>query len=259
MKLKYIDIQGYSILVDENAEIKTNDYFLHNTLADTSIHKCIGRPAKQSVIGDNNIDYFLGWCSKIIFAEKELNLYCDGVKKEGESCNKNNLCTFPNCKGVYILPNWREWRDNIENNSKIHSLVQDVITKEGRYWNDQDALEPVYYGFIAGYNYNKAKYTDEDLKEFGELVCWNIVGKTVTESLIKDLVKKVIQMFQKYPKYIVMESEIVKGKYIGRVKMGITPAGEPTYINEGYEEIQQPKLTTNSEGKQVGIIKEIIY
>jgi hypothetical protein len=40
-----------------------------------------------------------------------------------------------------------------------------------------------------------------------------------------------------------LETETIKGKYIGRKQISVTPSGEPTYINEGYEEILQPKLT----------------
>ena len=59
---------------------------------------------------------------------------------------------------------------DIEDNSQIHEWVQEVITEEGRQWNDQDALEPVYYGVVKGYNQCKEdnkekKYTEEDLME----------------------------------------------------------------------------------------------
>jgi DNA-dependent RNA polymerase auxiliary subunit epsilon len=40
-----------------------------------------------------------------------------------------------------------------------------------------------------------------------------------------------------------LETETIKGEYIGRKQISVTPSGEPTYINEGYEEILQPKLT----------------
>jgi hypothetical protein len=42
-----------------------------------------------------------------------------------------------------------------------------------------------------------------------------------------------------------LEMETIKGKYIGRKQISVTPSGEPTYINEGYEEILQPKLTNS--------------
>lgn len=57
-----------------NEEIKEGDWFLHSTLADNSIHKCIGRPAEQNVIGDDNMDYFKGFCKKII-ATTDKSLY----------------------------------------------------------------------------------------------------------------------------------------------------------------------------------------
>lgn len=42
---------------------------------------------------------------------------------------------------------------------------------------------------------------------------------------------------------IELETETIKGKYLGKKQIGTTPAGEPIKINEGYEEIIQPKLT----------------
>lgn len=33
----------------------------------------------------------------------EIQHECEGVKREGESCNKNNNCTYPNCGKIKIL------------------------------------------------------------------------------------------------------------------------------------------------------------
>ena len=46
--------------------INEGDWFIHKTDADCSIHRCIERPVKYNVISDNNINYFLGFCKKII-------------------------------------------------------------------------------------------------------------------------------------------------------------------------------------------------
>jgi hypothetical protein len=170
----------------------------------------------------------LSECNKILFAEKELGL---------------DVPVF-------------EWRD-----FEVEKLAKQ---KEEKEYSDVDPFEPCgyagtdfYQGFIQGYKSNPAKYTEEDL--------WKLISE-IRNQLTKvgynhygiDY-KKCMESLQKYPKYVVMESELKKGKYLGRRKIGVTPAGESTYINDGYEEFEVPKLFTNSEGKQQGTVKELIW
>ncbi len=79
--------------------------------------------------------------------------------------------------------------------------------------------------FIAGHVHNKAKYTEEDLKKAIELA-GQVDSNGEPDGLSYD---EIIQSLKKTPKYVVMESEIEEFKLI------------------------------TSEGKQKGIIKEIIY
>lgn len=68
------------ITSNEKNKIEVNDPFLHITNADYSFHICIDRPAKQSVIGNNGIDYFLGNCKKVIAQQDQIDF--SGLKEE---------------------------------------------------------------------------------------------------------------------------------------------------------------------------------
>jgi hypothetical protein len=90
-------------------------------------------------------------------------------------------------------------------------------------------------------------YSEADLRkavQFGIDKChYGLQHKTkAKETMINDFIQSHKQ--PKTPKWFVAETETVKGKYIGRVQIGITPSGEPIRINEGYEEIQRLKNQT---------------
>jgi hypothetical protein len=78
-QIRQIGYTPNNIYITSDVEIKEGDWFIHKTNADCSLHKCIDRPAKQNVIGDNNIDYFLGFCKKIILTT-DRDLIKDGVQ-----------------------------------------------------------------------------------------------------------------------------------------------------------------------------------
>jgi hypothetical protein len=89
-----------NIYIPNDEPIKEGDWFIHKTNADCSLHKCIDRPAKQNVIGDNNIDYFLGFCKKIILTT-DRDLIKDGVQE----IDKTFLEWFvknPSCEWVEV-------------------------------------------------------------------------------------------------------------------------------------------------------------
>ena len=53
-------------------------------------------------------------------------------------------------------------------------------------------------GFVAGYNKSQATHpnSDDDMVEFGEMVAWNMVGKTITESFVKGISKELLQLWK---------------------------------------------------------------
>jgi hypothetical protein len=40
-------------------------------------------------------------------------------------------------------------------------------------------------------------YTEEEVIEFGEMIAWNMVGKTITESFIRTVSKELFKQFKK--------------------------------------------------------------
>jgi hypothetical protein len=167
-KLKFEVINGYGVLVEKEAEIKKDDFYISWEDSYTT-PKWVIYCKSTGLNGKNPM--------KIIFAEKELGI---------------DVPVF-------------EWRDfELENNPEIHDWVQEVILKEGKHWNDQDALEPVYYGVIKGYKSNPAKFTKLDLRKA------IVMAITTDIDSIVDICDKIIQSLQKYPKYVVMENNIVK-------------------------------------------------
>lgn len=94
------------------------------------------------------------------------------------------------------------------------------------------------FGFGIGYKKAKEKYkfTEEDMRDAVEIACWNMIGKTVTESLIKDLVEKTIQSISqaKLPVGFKCEmDEIAIGGFIEGVDEAVTVDKkiEPKIIN----------------------------
>jgi hypothetical protein len=207
-KLKFELVNGYGVLVDREVKIDKDDFYISWEDSYTT-PKWVIYCKSTGLNGKNPM--------KIIFAEKELGL------------------------DVPIF----EWRDfEVENNPNIHDWVQEVILKEGKYWNDQDALEPVYYGIIKGYKSNPAKYTEEDLRKAIEM------ARDYPADVVGYQKDEIIQSLQKYPKYVVMEMKVVND------------FGEPYSFDDidfGVEREYRPKLFTNSDGKSQGTVKELIW
>lgn len=135
-----------------------------------------------------------------------------------------------NLEGVPVF-DWRDFEIEQEFNKNWFSKYAKFDSDIGK-------------SFSEGYKSNPAKYTEEDLSNAMIMLSgWMLNSKNSSENIM-DHIDRIIQSLQKYPKYVVMESKEIKG-----------------YTEDGldYVENYEPKLITNSEGKQEGIIKEIIY
>jgi hypothetical protein len=52
--------------------------------------------------------------------------------------------------------------------------------------------------FIEGAKWQEERmYSEEEVIEFGEMIAWNMVGKTITESFIKTVSKELFKQFKK--------------------------------------------------------------
>jgi hypothetical protein len=210
MKFKFEFINGYGVLIDREAEIKKDEFYI--SWEDSYITpKWVIYCKSTGLNGKNPM--------KIIFAEKELGL---------------DVPTF-------------EWR-----NFELEKLISNKIDQR---FNKSDGYHKTVYSeaFIEGYKSNPAKFTEEDLRKAIEMARRHDVnlhsgrGCTLIPQINNE---EIIQSLQKYPKYVVMEMEVVND------------FGEPYSFDDidfGVEKEYRPKLFTNSDGKQQGIIKELIW
>ena len=127
------------------------------------------------------------------------------------------------------MPNWRELE--VEQLALKTYPVKPVY--DGNQLVHSNPNDELQEGFIAGYNHNKAKYTEEDLRK--AFFDCSIPHNEYDFELF-------IQSLQKYPKEIVMESE------------------EYGTVMKDFKDVNyRPKLIINSENKPQGVIKEIIW
>ena len=240
-QLKYIDVNGYGILLDESAEIKEGDYIIfkgqllkvdcfNDGVLPEFIHKYGNTLSTCYNVKLGNYTCFPESIknNKIVFAEKELNL------------------------DVPVLPDWRNWE--VEQFAK--SYVYSKFDSDGIDWL---IAKPMIDTYI--YCHNKAKYTEEDLEQMFMigLNCSqeiNMKGMTKEDGLNYQSNKlyKAIQSLKKIPKYIVMKDE--KIEEIER-DHDEDVNGDKAFKHKCWQ--QRLKIITNSEGKPEGIIKEIIF
>lgn len=230
-QLKFEPINGYGVLVDKEAEIKEGDYDTEYC----NIDKRWLTPRKVSnsewdQASKANYCRKRGYNFKIIFAEKELGL---------------DVPVF-------------EWRD-FELDKFAENFVRTLSDEALGSGGGGNEYECAKQGFIEGYKSNPAKYNEEDLGraiELGRSQGYEYASsETYSDSQeLEELLSeqeydrdKFIKSLQKYPKYVVMESELVDSGNHG--------SGEIFHNNRMEEFI----LYTNSEGRQQGIIKELIW
>jgi hypothetical protein len=216
MKLKFELVNGCGILIDEKAEIKEGEWAIEMYNGQSQAVN----PLKFTDENGNNwfvrkMNMYCGKndheAHKIIFAEKELKL-----------------------EGIPVFE-WREFEvekslDRFVQEYKIHPM------------ESLSRIEGVTKRLIKDfYKSNPAKYTEEDLRKASDWF-FETKGRKSFEELIQSL--------QKYPKYVVMESEYDCCKrYVNCKGCDATPE----MIN------YRPKLFINSEDKQQGVIKELIW
>jgi hypothetical protein len=199
-KLKFEPFNGFGVLVDEST-IGTN--------AGQGIYFDSWENAYPKIDKIYESDEVQPTSLKIIFAEKELNL-----------------------EGVPIFE-WREFALSLEIIPKATEFVKTKVKMSSQ-------APGVLIGFVEGYKSNPAKYTEEDLRKAIQKAWSSIDHDDEVGWFYYKNEDQIIQSFQKYPKYVVMETEIVD-------------FAAPDRIDYDY------KLFTNSEGKQQGTVKELIW
>jgi hypothetical protein len=186
MKLKFELVNGYGILVDEEAEIKEGEWAIEMYNGQSQAVN----PLKFTDENGNNwfvrkMNMYCGKndheAHKIIFAEKELKL--EGVPvfewRDFEPNEKSLLSMFYNvCKATY--PEFDEW----------------IEAKEYKKWLEKS---------------NPAKYTEEDLQKAFHAGEERILKREYEKGLSElDSYTNLKKSLQKYPQYVVMENNTVK-------------------------------------------------
>ena len=176
-KLKFELVNGYGILVDQEAEITKNGYH-YNPRTKTA--------TKNSKVGNNALIKYAD-CIEIIFAEPELKL-----------------------EGVPVF----EWRDfEVEKlfieKSNIPYFPSDL--KETCNWWFKEG----YNSNPAKYTENDLMILSNFIIEFYEYQMENKhfidkYGFSVDKLDLSDAIYKLIQSLQKYPEYVVMENNTIK-------------------------------------------------
>jgi hypothetical protein len=215
--LKFQLVNGYGVLVDQEAEIKEGEWAIEMYNGQSQAVN----PLKFTDENGNNwfvrkMNMYCGKndqeAHKIIFSEKELGL-----------------------EGVPVF----EWRD---------FEVEKLAIKE--FPHDTGMSIVARGAFRKGYKSNPAKYTEEDLRKAMDMMAQgSIVDDEYYPLFTED---EIIQSLQKYPKYVVMDSE----NYCGSP---YTTERCPKCVDSCDRAYIRPKLFTNSYGKQQGTIKEIIW
>jgi len=130
---------------------------------------------------------------------------------------------------------WFDWL-------RIAILSEDEeIEKIGQEYHSRSWYKGVEFGFQKALELLSDRRFTKD-----ELINMFILGgkhKMQNPEKFMDKCNEIIESLSHKSWKVELEMETVKGEYIGRRKIGVTPSGEPTYINEGYEEIEVPKLT----------------
>ena len=212
MKLKFESVNGYGVLVDDNHNI---EYGWHFSPKDGIIMQEIVN------IDDSNIEttkesiriFGTKWYP-ILFAEKELEL-----------------------EGVPVFE-WREKdvvQENLEGICSWDAYKDHPIGRKAK--NALDA-----------YKSNPAKYTEEDLEVVirTALYFWTTSNKSESEA-----VKTIIKSLQKYPKYVVMESET---QWFNEGK-----GWQPFPDHKTTTRKKLPKLFINSQVMLQGVVQELIW
>lgn len=112
------------------------------------------------------------------------------IQKEGKSL-MNKGCMERNHCEKFIATN----KPNIDI-PKVVDIVEELAYEyysENEHYKAADAFH-----FKNGYNKSQETYpfSEEDVVEFGEIIAWNMVGKTITESFVKEISKELLQFWK---------------------------------------------------------------
>jgi hypothetical protein len=139
---KLIKLSDNHYIVVDDSEIKEGEWYL--TFMNNEI---VGEPRRCE-----DSSYSFGNCKKITHSTQPL--------ESSISSDSHDAKGFVFIEPI-LLSDVEEAIKGYSVEDIADSKVNEVLLKEGKYWNDQDAREPVYYGVIAGINAHQELVKDK--------------------------------------------------------------------------------------------------
>jgi hypothetical protein len=220
MKLKFELVNGFGVLVDEEADpflLPVGKTVLH--VEDS--YRGFRKIEKDTILGFLLSGKRIYW--EVVFAEKELGLDVPVFEWRDFEVEKLAIKEFPHDTGMSIVARGAFRKGYKSNPAK---------------YTENDLREAIAFGKEQGVYYEFATQSDS--------------SKEYAKGLQQDQQEHIeifIQSLQKYPAYIVMSMEAIND-------FGEPYSFDD--IDFGVEKEYRLKLYTNSEGKQQGTVKELI-
>jgi hypothetical protein len=111
-----------------------------------------------------------------IFAISEVSHFIVSKDEEGKQCIK-----IPTLEG------------------EMTALIGDYIIRgvKGEYYPCKPDIFEMTYESVDTSTQQERMYSEEEVIEFGEMIAWNMVGKTITESFIRTVSKQLFKQLKK--------------------------------------------------------------
>jgi hypothetical protein len=148
MILKKLNNNHYVILADEKTLSNNGDWYLS--------HPDYNKVVQWNMLENTQHEGKQVWINKILYSTQPLDTIIlknrDRSHTTGNHYGEIGKLSLSEVEELILGYNVEDIAD---------SKVNDVILKEGKYWNNQDAREPVYYGVIEGFNTCKELVKDK--------------------------------------------------------------------------------------------------
>ena len=186
------EIQDELYIIDNNEKVTQNGIWAKCSFTGDILKNRNGQYAHKVILTTNNLlikdgvqaidDEFLEWFVK--------NPSCEEVEIEYDKD------IFP--YGVETSNGYGWYKIIIPKEEPKQETLEEATENYVR--NEPDATLKLIskYSFKDGTKWQAERmYSEEEVIEFGEMIAWNMVGKTITESFIRTVSKELFQQFKK--------------------------------------------------------------
>jgi hypothetical protein len=186
------EIQDELYIIDNNEKVTQNGIWAKCSFTGDILKNRNGQYAHKVILTTNNLlikdgvqaidDEFLEWFVK--------NPSCEEVEIEYDKD------IFP--YGVETSNGYGWYKIIIPKEEPKQETLEEATENYVR--NEPDATLKLIskYSFKDGTKWQAERmYSEEEVIEFGEMIAWNMVGKTITESFIRTVSKELFEQFKK--------------------------------------------------------------